>query len=121
METHFHRYEAFSGDVVGDNAMHHCIVILYGRGWLFVFLSSRVCRSVMASRKLMKRAVSLASAVEEMTALMVWVMVMTAPLLCGVAVLLDMKNVRPLYSEISILKDIMRNCGPQRPCRWRDM
>ena len=36
METHVHRFEAFAGNVVGDNAMHCCIVSMHGRGWLFV-------------------------------------------------------------------------------------
>ena len=36
METHVHMFEAFSGNVVGDNAMRRCIVSLHGRGWLFV-------------------------------------------------------------------------------------
>ena len=49
----------------------------------------------MASRQLMKRAESLASVAEDMMDLMIWVMVMTALLLGGVAVLLDMKKVPP--------------------------
>ena len=32
METHVHRFEAFAGNVVGDNAMRRCIVSLHGRG-----------------------------------------------------------------------------------------
>ena len=36
METHVHRFEAFAGNVVGDNATRRCIVSLHGGGWLFV-------------------------------------------------------------------------------------
>ena len=45
-------------------------------------------------------------------------MVMTAPLLGGVVVSLDMKIFRPFDSKLSILKDIMRHCGPRGPCWW---
>ena len=48
-----------------------------------------------ASRQLMKRAASSASAAEDMTASMIWVMVMTAPLFGGVLVSLDMKTFPP--------------------------
>ena len=33
---HVHRFEAFAGNVVGENAMRRCIVSLHGCGWLFV-------------------------------------------------------------------------------------
>ena len=46
----------------------------------------------MASRKLIKRAPSLASAAEDMTALIICAMVMMAPLFGGMAELLDMKK-----------------------------
>ena len=36
MEMHVHIFEAFDGNVVGDNAMRRCIVSLHGRGWLFL-------------------------------------------------------------------------------------
>ena len=36
METHDQRFEAFSGNVVGDNAMRRCVFSLHGCGWLFV-------------------------------------------------------------------------------------
>ena len=38
MVTHVHRFEAFSGNVVGDNTMLRCIVSLHGCGLLFVAL-----------------------------------------------------------------------------------
>ena len=43
----------------------------------------------------MKRAASLASATEAMTAFMIWAMVMMGPLFGGVAVSLDMKKRPP--------------------------
>ena len=52
-------------------------------------------RDGMASRKLMKRAPSSASAAEDMTALIIFVMVITAPLLGGMAEFLDMKKCPP--------------------------
>ena len=36
MATHVHIFEAFAGNVVGDNSMRCCIASLHGRGWLFV-------------------------------------------------------------------------------------
>ena len=33
METHVHRFEAFACNIIGDNAMYHCIVSLHGCGW----------------------------------------------------------------------------------------
>ena len=36
METHVHIFEAFAGNIVGENAMHHFIFSLHGRGCLFV-------------------------------------------------------------------------------------
>ena len=58
-------------------------------------ISPRACWEGTASRKLMNRAESLACAAEDMTALMIWEMVMTAPLLGGVEVSLDMKKCPP--------------------------
>ena len=52
-------------------------------------------RSGTASRQLMKREVSSASAAEDMTDFMIWEMVMTAPLFGGVLVSLDMKKCPP--------------------------
>ena len=43
----------------------------------------------------MKKAASSASAAEDMTAFMIWAMLMTAPLFGGVLVLLDMKKCPP--------------------------
>ena len=95
MKTHVHRFEAFAGNVVGDNAMRRCIVILHERGWLFVahFFKS------------MPNGTSLAAVDEEggkfglcsrgHDGLMIWAMFMTALLLDGVPVSLDTKKCPP--------------------------
>ena len=54
-----------------------------------------VWRDRMASCQLMKRAPSLASDAEEMTAFMICAMLMMAPLFGGMAELLDMKKFLP--------------------------
>ena len=53
---------------------------------------SRACWTITASQQLIKRAASLTSVEEDMTTLMIWAIVMTAPLFGGVAVSLDMKK-----------------------------
>ena len=75
-----------------------CVVVLSictGVGSFLCPISPRACWEVKASFKLIKREASLSSASENMKALMIWVMVMTALLLGGVEVLLDMKKVPP--------------------------
>ena len=62
-----------------------CLWPIYSRAW----------QAGTASRQLMKRAASLTSAAEDMTAFMIWAMVMTAPLFGGVSVSLDMKKCPP--------------------------
>ncbi len=54
--------------------------------------NSSVCRDGTASRQLMYSAPILASAAEDMTALIICAMVCIAPLLAGVGVLSDMKK-----------------------------
>ena len=56
---------------------------------------SRVCRAGMASLQLMYRAPILASAADDMTALMICEIVRMAPLLLGIASSLDMKKCPP--------------------------
>ena len=75
-----------------------CVVVLSictGVVSCFCPISPRACWEVKASFKLIKREASLSSASENMKALMIWAMVMTAPLLGGVAVFLDMKKCLP--------------------------
>ena len=52
-------------------------------------------RSGIASRKLTNRAPRLASAAEDMKVLMIWEIVMTAPLFDGIAAPSDMKKFPP--------------------------
>ena len=56
---------------------------------------SSACRAGIASLQLMKRAPSLASAAEDITALMIWETVRTTPLFDGMASSLDMKKCPP--------------------------
>ena len=58
-------------------------------------IALRACRAGIASLQLMKRAPSSTSAAEDITVLMIWEMVTTAPLLAGMGELLDMKNLPP--------------------------
>ena len=58
-------------------------------------ISERAWQDGMASRQLMKRALSYASAAEDMTDLMILATVKTDPLLGGYAVLLEMKKWPP--------------------------
>ena len=62
-----------------------CLCPIYSSAW----------RSGMDSWQLMKRALSLAYAAEDITALVICVMVMTAPLFGVMAELLDMKKCPP--------------------------
>ena len=63
-------------------------------GWLCPMISS-ACRAGIASLQFMKRAPSLASAAEDITALMIWDKVSVAPLFDGMASSLDMKKCPP--------------------------
>ena len=58
-------------------------------------ISLSACHAWMDSRQLIKRAPILASSAEDMTDLIVFVMVMMAPLFSGMAELLDMKKCLP--------------------------
>ena len=58
-------------------------------------ISSSAWRARMASRQLMKRDPSLASAAEEMTAWIICAVVTTAPSFCGMAELLDTRKCPP--------------------------
>ena len=77
---------------------------------------SSACRSGIASLQFMKRAPSLASAAEDITALMIWETVRMAPLFTGMASSLDMKNVLLLCYLLLILTNRMRRCGRRVPC-----
>ena len=68
----------------------------------------------MASRQLMKRAPSLASASEDMTALIICEMVMTAPLLGGMAELLDMKKCPPALLRAFVSERYEASLWPAR-------
>ena len=63
----------------------NCLWPIYSSAW----------RARMASQQLMKREPSLASAAEDMTALIIFAVATTAPLLCGMAELLDMRKCPP--------------------------
>ena len=58
-------------------------------------IALRECRSGIDSLQLMKRVPSPASDAEEITALIIWEMATTAPLLAGMGELLDMKKWPP--------------------------
>ena len=69
-----------------------CAVVLYvyiDVGGCVCPISSRAWRAGMASLQLMKSAPSSASAADDMTALMIFAIVNTAPLLVGNTVLFD--------------------------------
>ena len=70
-------------------------LVYIGLGGCLWPISSSLWRSRMAPRQLMKIAPILASAAEDMTALIICEMVMTAPLFGGIAELLDMKKCPP--------------------------
>ena len=84
-------------------------------------ISSRAWSSGMALRKLMKRAPSSASSADDMTALMILSMVMTAPLFVGSVASLDMKN-GLLVGFLFLFWRGRRHCCVQRvPCRCNGM
>ena len=76
-------------------------------------ISSSVWRAGMASRQLMKRATSSASNAEDMTALIIFAMVMTTSLFCGMAELLDMKKCPPSLLCDFFPRDMKHHCGPR--------
>ena len=69
--------------------------VCIGVGGCLCPISLRECRSGMASLHLMKISPSSASAADDITDLMIWEMVITAPLLSGMGELLDMKKWPP--------------------------
>ena len=95
VQTHIHRFEAFACNVVGYESVRRGLSVCTGVGDCLWPISSRAWRAGTASQQLTKRAVSSASAAEDMTGFMIWVMVMTAQLFGGVLVSLDMKKCPP--------------------------
>lgn len=69
--------------------------VCIGVGGCLCPISLRRCRIGTASRELMKRAPSSASAADDITALMIWAIVSTAPLLRGAWSFSDMKKCPP--------------------------
>ena len=58
-------------------------------------ISLRMARMYTASRAMMYKAPSLALAADDITFLMIWAMLRTAPLFCGIAALFDRKKCPP--------------------------
>ena len=71
-------------------------------------------RAKMASRQLMKRATILASSAEDMTALIICEMVMTAPLFSGMVEFLDMKKCPPALLFTFVSKRYEASLWPER-------
>ena len=77
-------------------------------------ISSACCAGIY-SLLFMNRATSLASAAEDITALMILETVSLAPLFDGMASSLDMKNVLLLCSLLLILTNRRRRCVRRAP------
>ena len=80
--------------------------------------SSSRCRIGTASRALMYSAPSSASAADDMTALMIWETVNTAPLFGGSSLSSKQKNVRLLCCVLSFQIGMMHHYVVQVPCRF---
>ncbi len=95
VESHVHRLGASWLDVVGDHTVCCAVVSLNGCGRLLVahFLSNS-CMEI-ASRALMKRALSLTLTALDMTALRILDMLRTAPLSGGSSTLDEQKKWLP--------------------------
>ena len=68
------------------------LLVCIGVGGCLCPRDSKTCLAGTASRQLMNNAPTSASAAEDSTALIICEIVITAPLLCGVSVSLDMKK-----------------------------
>ena len=71
------------------------LLVCTGVGGCLCPMISSACHSGIASLLFMKRAPSSASAAEDITALMIWETVRTAPLFDGMELSLDMKKCPP--------------------------
>ena len=71
------------------------LLVCIGVGGCLCPIISNDWRAGIASKQFINRAPSLASAEEDMIALMIWEIVMTAPLFDGMAALSDIKNYPP--------------------------
>ena len=101
-----------------------CVVVLavcIGVGGCVCPNSSSDWCAGISSLQLMKSDPSSASAADDMTALMIFAIVNTAPLLVGNAVLFDMKKSPPDLLLIFFQIITMRRCGSLGPCHLRGM
>ena len=89
MSIYFRRFLSM---LLVTNPIDVVLSVYIGVGGCLCPISSSAWRDGMPSRQLMKRAPSSASAAEDMMALMICVMMMTAPLFSVMAELLDMKK-----------------------------
>ena len=71
------------------------LLVCIGVGGCLCPMISSACRAGIASLQFMKRALSLASAAEDITDLMIWETVRMAPLFDGMASSLGMKKYPP--------------------------
>ena len=93
METHVHGIRSLGGDCVVDHAEGRGVVRLHWGGGLgMAHFGECVCRAGIAARHLMYRAPILASAADDMTALMICETARTPPLFGGLAELFERKK-----------------------------
>ena len=95
VKFHVHGLEAFACDVVSHYSKGSVVVGMYWSGRLSMSHYFQCLACWVASRQSTNRDPSLDYATEDMTALIIWDIVMTAPLFDGMAASSDMKKCPP--------------------------